>query len=69
MKKQPFIEFLCEIMLHSPSGKELYRRQRNIQKADDDDILRFLDRNNPRYQSEMDFLLKHCKRKCPCLLS
>ncbi|CAF4203077.1 unnamed protein product, partial [Adineta steineri] len=49
MKKQPFIEFLCEIMSHSPSGKRKYGRQRNISKADGEDVLRFLDINNPAY--------------------
>ncbi|CAF0732947.1 unnamed protein product [Adineta steineri] len=61
MKKQPFIEFLCEIMLHSPSGKRKYGRQRNISKADGGDVLSFLDINNPAYQHELDFLLKYCK--------
>ena len=69
MKKQPFLEFLCEVMLHSPSGKELYRGQRDIRKAEGNDVLGFLDVRNPRYQSEVNFLLKHCKRKCQCLSS
>ncbi|CAF3953958.1 unnamed protein product [Rotaria sp. Silwood2] len=61
MKKQPFLEFLCEIMLHSPCGKRKYARQRNVSKADGEDVLRFLDINNPTYRNEIDFLLKHCK--------
>ncbi|CAF3439875.1 unnamed protein product [Rotaria socialis] len=62
MKKQPFLEFLCEIMLHSPCGKKRYGgRQRNVQKVHGDDVLEFLDIRNPTYQIEMNFLLKHCK--------
>ncbi|CAF3728415.1 unnamed protein product [Rotaria sordida] len=61
LKKQPFLEFLCEIMMHSPCGKRKYDGQRNVQKADGNDILKFLDINNSTYKSEADFLLKHCK--------
>ncbi|CAF1296812.1 unnamed protein product [Adineta steineri] len=61
MKKQPFIEFLCEIMLHSPSGKRKYGRQKNILKADGGDVLNFLDINNLAYHHELDFLVKYCK--------
>ena len=63
MKKQSFLEFACEIMLHSPSGKRIYGGQRNIEKATGDDVLTFLDRANPNYRNEATFLLKHCKRK------
>ncbi|CAF4995849.1 unnamed protein product, partial [Rotaria magnacalcarata] len=62
MKKQPFLEFLCEVMLHSPCGKRRYAgRQRNVQKVNGDDVLEFLDVSNPTYHIEMNFLLKHCK--------
>jgi hypothetical protein len=64
LKKQPFLEFVCEVMLHSPSGKQKYGGRRNVQKVDGDDVLRFLDAKSPTYQREADFLLKHCKRKC-----
>ncbi len=64
MKKQPFLEFVCEIMLHSPCGKRKYARQRNMTKADGADVLEFLDINNRTYRIEAEFLLKHCKRKC-----
>jgi hypothetical protein len=64
MKKQPFLEFVCEIMAHSPCGKRIYGRQRNVPKATGDDVLEFLDINNPTYRIEAEFLLKHCKRKC-----
>ncbi len=64
MKKQPFLEFVCEIMLHSPRGKRIYGRQRNVAKATGDDVLGFLDIHNPTYRIEAEFLLKHCKRKC-----
>ncbi|CAM4770677.1 unnamed protein product, partial [Rotaria magnacalcarata] len=62
MKKQPFLEFLCEVMLHSPCGKRRYAgRQRNVHKVNGDDVLEFLDVSNPTYHIEMNFLLKHCK--------
>lgn len=51
-------------MLHSPCGKRKYARQRYIQKANGDDVLEFLNIDNPTYKNEVDFLLKHCKRKC-----
>src|SRR5439155_1978028 len=63
LKKQPFLDFVCEIMLHSPSGKRTYGHQRNVQKADRVDVLKFLDMRSSTYQSEVYFLLKHCKRK------
>ncbi len=69
LKKQPFLEFLCEIMLHSPCGKQKYGRQRNVQKVDGDDVLQFLNTRSLTYQNEADFLLKHCKRKFPYLSS
>ncbi|CAF1176658.1 unnamed protein product [Rotaria sordida] len=63
MKKQPFLDFLCEIMLDSPCGKRKYGRQRNIRKADLNDVVQFLDSNSNRtyYEGEVEFLLKHCK--------
>jgi len=64
MKKQPFIDFLCEVMLHSPCGKRHYRREQNLRKADLRDVLKFLDRNSNRYyDGEIEFLLEHCKSK------
>jgi hypothetical protein len=62
-KKQPFLDFLCEVMLHSPCGKRKYGRQRDVQKVDGNDVLRFLDINTATYRGEVDFLLKQCKRK------
>ncbi|CAF4212234.1 unnamed protein product, partial [Rotaria sordida] len=61
LKKQPFLDFLCEIMSQRPWGKRKYGGQQNVQKADSNDVLKFLDINNPTYKSEADFLLKHCK--------
>jgi hypothetical protein len=66
MKKQPFLEFVCEVMLHSPSGKKKYGRQRNMQKVEGNDVLQFLDASNRQYRIEADFLLKNCKRKYLC---
>jgi hypothetical protein len=65
MKKQPFINFLCEVMLHSPRGKWQYGRNPGMRTAEIDDILNFL---NPNlnvgyYDGEVEFLLEHCKRK------
>ena len=62
LKKQPFLEFLCENMLHSPYGKQRYGGQRNMKKINVEDVLKFLHINNPMYKSEEEFLLKHCKR-------
>lgn len=61
MKKQPFLDFLCEVMLHSPSGKRDYGRQRDVLKADGNDVLRYLDTQSKNYQQEAQFLLKQCK--------
>jgi len=63
MKKQPFLEFVCEVMLRSPSGKRTYGQQRNVVKAKGDDVLQFLDIDSPDYQDEAAFLLKQCKGK------
>ncbi|CAF0807946.1 unnamed protein product [Rotaria sp. Silwood1] len=63
MKKQSFLEFVCEVMLHSPCGKRKYGRHRDVQTANGDDVLRFLDINtNPTYNHEADFLRKHYLR-------
>jgi hypothetical protein len=51
-------------MLQSPSGKREYSNRRQIRKVDGNDVLRYLDIGYPTYQNEVDFLLKHCKRKC-----
>jgi hypothetical protein len=51
-------------MLQSPSGKRDYGNRRHIRKIDGNDALRYLDIRSPRYRTEADFLLKHCKRKC-----
>jgi len=62
MKKQPFLGFLCEVMLHSPCGKRHYRRDRNLQRAELTDVLKFLDQSsNQYYDDEIEFLFKHCE--------
>ena len=63
MKKQPFLDFVCEVMLYSPSGKKKYGRLRDVRKADGSDVLDYLDVNNRAYRIDADFLLKHCKRE------
>ncbi|CAF3977665.1 unnamed protein product [Adineta steineri] len=62
-KKQSFLDFLCEVMRHSPCGKYHYRHKRNIKTAHIDDVLAFLDRdgNDKDYAREIEFLLKQCK--------
>ncbi|UJR09387.1 hypothetical protein I4U23_013630 [Adineta vaga] len=60
-KRQSFLEFLREVMRHSPCGKR-YKRDRNISRIDINDVLNYLDRNqNKYYDGEIEFLLKHCK--------
>ena len=63
MKKQSFLDFVCEVMMQSPSGKKIYGRQKDARMAEGRDVLEFLDVRNRNYRSEADFLLKHCKRK------
>lgn len=69
-KKQPFLEFLREVMRHSPCGK-YYKRDRTISRIEIDAVVNYLDRNQNAkyYDDEIEFLLKHCKRKCSNLLS
>ncbi|UJR09388.1 hypothetical protein I4U23_013631 [Adineta vaga] len=61
-KKQPFVEFLCEIMRHSPCGK-YYNRDRNISRIEINDVVNYLDQNQNAeyYDGEIEFLLKQCK--------
>ncbi|CAF1302297.1 unnamed protein product [Adineta steineri] len=62
-KKQSFLDFLRDVMLHSPCGKYHYRHNRNIKKANINDVLDFFDRNvnNAYYAGEIEYLLKNCK--------
>jgi hypothetical protein len=64
-KEQPFLDFLCEVMRHSPSGEWRYGHRRHIVKAELTDVLKFLDQNinGNYYAGETAFLLKHCKSK------
>lgn len=63
LKKQPFLDFVREIMLQSPCGKRKYAHQRYLTMVSYEDVLEFLNTNNRAYQSEAHFLLKHCSRK------
>jgi hypothetical protein len=65
MKKQPFVDFLCEVMLHSPYGTWDYDRDHKVRKVEISDAVRYLDRNisGNYYEGEIEFLLKHCERK------
>ena len=51
LKKQPFLEFLCEIMLHNPCGKQRYDDQRNMKKVNVEDVLEFLAPREPQWCS------------------
>lgn len=63
--EQPFLDFLCEVMLRSPCGERHYSRRRHMERAESRDILKFLDQNinGVYYDGEIEFLLKHCKSK------
>ncbi|CAF2600413.1 unnamed protein product [Rotaria sp. Silwood2] len=65
MKEQSFIDFLCEVMLHSTCGKNHYKYKQNVHKAEMKDVLKFLDQNinGNDYHGEIEFLLNHCKRE------
>ncbi len=63
LKKQPFLDFICEILLHSPCGKRDYGRQRDARMVHGNDAIIYLDSRSPTYESEANFLLKHCKCK------
>ncbi len=65
MKKQPFLDFLCEVMVHSPCGKWQYRHNRNIREVTMEDVQQFFDQKNNHdyYDGEVEFLLKHCISK------
>ncbi|CAF1537908.1 unnamed protein product [Rotaria sp. Silwood1] len=63
MKEQSFIDYLCEVMLHSPLGKSHYKNKQKIQTAEIKDVVKFLDQNisGGHYDGEIGFLLNHCK--------
>jgi hypothetical protein len=60
MKKQPFLDFLCEVMRQSPCGKWRYGSNRNVEKLQMSDVLEFLNpnTNGHYYHGEIDFLSK-----------
>ncbi|CAF1368534.1 unnamed protein product, partial [Adineta ricciae] len=60
-KKQSFLDFVCEVMVQSPSGKAKHSRQRDVRMADGGDVLQWLDVRNRSYRNDAEFLLKHCK--------
>ncbi|CAF4644679.1 unnamed protein product, partial [Rotaria sp. Silwood2] len=63
MKEQSFLDFLCDVMYHSPRGKMRCTDQRRTSKIEMQDILQLLDSNtsNIYYEGEAEFLLNHCK--------
>ena len=67
MKKQPFINFLREIMRHCPSNKRQDDRGRRNEEdiISMDKIIEILDPpSNRNYSRDFEFLSSHCKRKC-----
>ncbi|CAF3918070.1 unnamed protein product [Rotaria sordida] len=69
IKEQSFIDFLCEVMLHSPLGKKYYKNMQKVQKAEMEVVVEFLDQNisGTHYHGEIEFLLNNCERKYPTL--
>ena len=65
MQRQPFIDFLCEIMRHSPLGKKQYANKDRSTKVSTGDLLNFFDIQyaGDYYQGERDFLVKHCRSR------
>lgn len=65
MTEQPFLDFLCQIMRQSPTGKWLYSERRKMGDLKPEDVLNFFDpdENGNYYQDEMNFLLDHCRSK------
>ena len=61
LKKQPFLEFVCEVMLQSPSGKKKYGRERDLRKVDGGDVLQWLEWDNRNARGDLVFLEKQCK--------
>jgi len=58
MMKQPFLDFLCELMLHSPCGKWQYGQNRMIRAVPMEKVLKFFDQNRNRdyYDGEVNIL-------------
>lgn len=70
LKKQPFIDFLCEIMRQSPCGRWKYGNDTRITNVEIKDVVEFFDPvfNAEFHDKEGEFLLKHCQGqfdKCP----
>jgi len=65
MKKQPFLDFLCEVMRESPGIKRRHRQNENNRNIDINDILHLFDQNTniQHYRDEIEYLLNQCKSK------
>ncbi|CAF2600507.1 unnamed protein product [Rotaria sp. Silwood2] len=52
-------------MLRSPLGKMHYKNKSNVQKADIEDVVKFLDPHisSNHYNGEIEFLFNHCQGK------
>ena len=67
LRRQPFLDFVCEIMRCSPCGKYYQGQNRYQSKLSMKDVEQYLDPTNNAqfYNGEIDFLVKQCKRKYP----
>lgn len=65
MKKQWFIDFLCEIMRYSPLGKQHFGYNNRNRNDIINDLLGFFDEKyaGEYYQGERKFLLDHCQSR------
>ncbi|CAF1546280.1 unnamed protein product [Rotaria sordida] len=65
IKEQSFIDFLCEVMLHSPLGKNYYKNTQKVQKAEMEVVVKFLDQNisGDHCHGEIEFLLNNCEHR------
>lgn len=63
VKEQPFLQFLCEVMQYSPTGKWLSSTRRNAGRLTVEDVLKFFDPNQNRdyYRREIEFLTEQCR--------
>ncbi|CAM4972896.1 unnamed protein product [Rotaria socialis] len=62
-KEQSFLDFLCDVMVHSPLGKRHYPQWQKVNKAKLEDVLNFLNQNISLsdYSGEIEFLLQNCQ--------
>ncbi|CAF4984306.1 unnamed protein product, partial [Rotaria sp. Silwood1] len=63
MKEQSFLDFLCDVMYHSPCGKRHWTNKRSTSKLQIQDVLQIFNKttNNIYYEGEVEFLLNCCR--------